>query len=129
MARPRRPVDCCAPAPLPRGRRPRALSGLARALGALAEPTRLLILERLAGAHDPVCVCDFVSGFGLKQPTVSHHLAVLRQAGLVSSTRRGRWAYYRLEAQALGQVLSGLAALLPPAPGPAAGAASPGGAP
>jgi ArsR family transcriptional regulator len=62
---------------------------------ALADPTRVAIVNRLAAA-DEVCVCDLTDAFELSQPTVSHHLKVLREAGLVESSRRGTWAYYRL---------------------------------
>jgi ArsR family transcriptional regulator len=48
-----------------------------------------------------VCVCDFTAAFGLSQPTVSHHLRILRDAGLVESERRGTWAYYRLVPEAI----------------------------
>ena len=60
----------------------------------------MTILNRLAAA-DEVCVCDFVAALDLAQPTVSHHLKVLREAGLVESSRRGTWAYYRLVPEAV----------------------------
>jgi ArsR family transcriptional regulator len=68
---------------------------LAAGFRALADPARVTILNRLASA-DEVCVCNLVEALDLAQPTVSHHLKVLRDAGLVESTRRGTWAYYRL---------------------------------
>jgi ArsR family transcriptional regulator, arsenate/arsenite/antimonite-responsive transcriptional repressor len=68
---------------------------LAARFKALADPARVAIFNRLAGA-DEVCVCNFVDALDIAQPTVSHHLKVLRDAGLVESTRRGTWAYYRL---------------------------------
>jgi ArsR family transcriptional regulator len=68
---------------------------LAARFKALADPTRVAIVNRLAAA-DEVCVCDLTDAFELSQPTVSHHLKVLREAGLVESSRRGTWAYYRL---------------------------------
>ena len=67
-------------------------SGLLKALG---DPTRVAIVNRLAAA-DEVCVCDLNAAFELSQPTISHHLRILREAGLVDSTRRGTWAFYRL---------------------------------
>lgn len=73
---------------------------LAARFKALADPTRVAILNRLAAA-DEVCVCNFVGALELAQPTVSHHLKVLRDAGLVESTRRGTWAYYRLVPEAV----------------------------
>ncbi|HLJ82779.1 MAG TPA: metalloregulator ArsR/SmtB family transcription factor [Candidatus Eremiobacteraceae bacterium] len=63
---------------------------------ALGDPHRLAILATLARAQDEVCVCDFTAGLPLEQPTVSHHLRLLREAGLVRSQRRGTWVYYRL---------------------------------
>ncbi|MBV8064034.1 MAG: helix-turn-helix transcriptional regulator [Actinobacteria bacterium] len=73
---------------------------LAARFKALADPARVSILNRLA-ASDEVCVCNFVDALDLAQPTVSHHLKVLRDAGLVESTRRGTWAYYRLVPEAV----------------------------
>jgi ArsR family transcriptional regulator len=75
------------------------LSGDATAVAArfkaLADPTRVEIVRRLA-CCDECCVCDLNDAFDLSQPTISHHLKVLRDAGLVEATRRGTWAYYRL---------------------------------
>ncbi|HEY4433423.1 MAG TPA: metalloregulator ArsR/SmtB family transcription factor [Candidatus Cybelea sp.] len=65
-------------------------------LKALADPYRLTIVATLAGSPHPVCVCDFTDGLGLRQSSVSHHLAILRDAGIVRSERRGTWAYYAL---------------------------------
>ena len=86
------PVLCCGPSTP-------ALDGgeaglLAARFKALADPARVAIVNRLAAAE--CCVCDLTAAFDLSQPTVSHHLRVLRDAGLVESTRRGTWAYYRL---------------------------------
>jgi arsenite methyltransferase len=69
---------------------------LAQDLGLLAHPVRLRLLAELAASRDPVCVCDLESSVPVKQPTVSHHLKLLRTAGLVESEKRGLWAYYRL---------------------------------
>lgn len=73
---------------------------------ALADATRVAIVNRLSTA-DELCVCDLTEAFELSQPTISHHLKVLRDAGLVESTRRGTWAYYRLVPEAIG-VLRGV---------------------
>jgi ArsR family transcriptional regulator len=62
---------------------------------ALADPTRVGIINRLAGAEE-VCVCDLTAAFDLSQPTISHHLRVLRDVGLVTAAKRGTWSYYRL---------------------------------
>lgn len=69
---------------------------LADVLKALADPTRVQIVLMLRGATEPVCVCDLTATFSLSQPTVSHHMAKLRTAGLVEATRGGIWTYYRL---------------------------------
>ncbi len=100
-------VGCCAPGapPLEEG----AAEALAQRFKALADPTRVAIVNRLAGAGE-VCVCAFVDELGLSQPTVSHHLKILREAGLVEATRRGTWAYYRLLPEAIEQLAATLAA-------------------
>lgn len=71
-------------------------SGDAALFKALADAHRLQILSQLAQADDHVCVCEFTDCLPLNQPTVSHHLRILREAGLVTSERRGTWVYYRL---------------------------------
>ncbi len=81
-------------------------------LAALADPTRMEILRELAGAPE-VCACDFMSCCNVSQPTVSHHLKVLRDAGAVTSERRGNWVFYQL-APNLTQRLSGIASGLVP---------------
>ncbi len=74
---------------------PDAAEALASAFKALADPTRVAIVNRLAAASE-VCVCDLTGAFELSQPTISHHLKILRDAGLVEAERRGTWSYYRL---------------------------------
>ena len=89
---------CCGPQtpPLPEAAR----DVLAARFKALADPTRVAIVNRLAVA-DEVCVCDLNAAFELSQPTISHHLRILREAGLVDSSRRGTWAHYRLVPEAI----------------------------
>ncbi len=70
--------------------------GLAAIHRALADPTRVQMLHLLKAASEPICVCDFTAAFDLGQPTVSHHLAKLRDAGFVTSHKQGIWAFYRL---------------------------------
>lgn len=67
--------------------------GLATLLKALADPIRLRLYSRIAGAGGEVCVCD-IQDVGVSQPTVSHHLRKLREAGLIDCERRGTWVYY-----------------------------------
>lgn len=76
------------------------------ALKALAEPVRWRIIERLA--EEELCVCHLVEDLGLAQPLVSHHLKVLRDAGLVTSDRFKQWVYHRLAPGALDQVAADL---------------------
>jgi ArsR family transcriptional regulator len=71
-------------------------------LQAAADPTRLAILRQLS-ACDEVCACDFTSCCDVSQPTVSHHLKVLREAGWVNAERRGTWVYYRLRPEAVAR--------------------------
>jgi ArsR family transcriptional regulator len=68
----------------------------AELLKALAEPTRLSMISALWAAAAPVCICDFTAAFELSQPTISHHMAKLKTAGLVESAKQGIWIYYRL---------------------------------
>jgi DNA-binding transcriptional ArsR family regulator len=63
---------------------------------ALADPTRLTMLASMWKANDPICICDFTAGLELTQPTISHHMAKLKEAGLVESEKRGIWTYYQL---------------------------------
>lgn len=70
----------------------------ARLLKAMADPTRVSMLAALAAAREPICICDFTAAFGLSQPTISHHVARLVEAGLVRSERVGIWTHYRLAA-------------------------------
>ena len=78
-----------------RTRKPQLIDPDVRLFAALADPTRLAILRELVGAPE-VCACDFTSCCDVRQPTVSHHLKVLREAGIIESERRGSWIYYRL---------------------------------
>ena len=103
---PRLQVDSCSPDPVPPGIAPDRAAHLARGYRALADPTRLLLLATLA-AHDggTACVCDLSVPLDLSQPTISHHLKVLRDAGLVTSERRGPWVHYHLEREALAELM------------------------
>ncbi|HVV77437.1 MAG TPA: metalloregulator ArsR/SmtB family transcription factor [Mycobacteriales bacterium] len=95
-------VACCAPLgiePLSRKEADR-VAGL---LKALSDPIRLRLMSMIAAA-DEVCVCDLMTPFDVSQPTISHHLKVLRSAGLVDSERRGTWVYYRADREALDAI-------------------------
>jgi ArsR family transcriptional regulator len=106
-------VACCSPLtkePLSR----ESAEGAATLLKALADPLRLRLLSLVASHADgEACVCDLNDAFDLSQPTISHHLKVLHEAGLLERTKRGVWVFYRVEAAALANVaalLGGVAA-------------------
>lgn len=103
-------VECCSPVTgqVMDVNQAEALAGV---LKAIAEPTRLRLLS-LVAAHEgtEACVCDLTDPVGLSQPTVSHHLRVLVEAGLLEREQRGRWAYYRLIPDALQTLAQLLAA-------------------
>ena len=82
---------------------------LAPLMKALADPVRLRLLSLVAAhANGEACVCDLNDAFDLSQPTISHHLKVLHEAGLLDRSKRGTWVYYRINAA----VLAGVAGLL-----------------
>ena len=88
-----------------------AAAGLAQVFKAIGDPVRLRLVS-LIGAHrgGEVCVCDLTTAFNLAQPTISHHLKVLREAGIITSERRGTWVYYRLVPAALERMAALLTA-------------------
>lgn len=92
---------CCAPL-VRQAADPQTARDLARTFKALADPTRVQLLSIVA-SHDggEACVCDLTEPVGLSQPTVSHHLKILVDAGLLTREQRGRWAYYSLVPGAL----------------------------
>jgi ArsR family transcriptional regulator len=86
---------------------PAAAEQVARAFKALGDPTRVRLLSLIAAHEDgEACVCDLIDPVGLSQPTVSHHLKQLVDAGLVTREKRGKWAYYRLVQPALDALAS-----------------------
>jgi len=104
-------AGCCelpqTPPPIAETERERAVA----AFRALGDPTRLEIFRLLAAQDAPVCACDVVDRFGLAQPTISHHLRILRQAGLVTTAKRGVWAWYAPDPRALAwlrEIVAGL---------------------
>ena len=102
-------MACCAPVT------GRALSAaeadaLARVFKALADPVRLRLLSMITNAEGgEACVCDLTVGFQLTGPTISHHLKVLREAGLIEGDRRGTWIYYRAVPSAMEAASAALA--------------------
>ena len=109
----RLPPDCCSSpvvhAPLDEPARD-ALVACYRALG---DATRLEMFRLIAAQTAPVCVCDIVDRFDLTQPTISHHLKVLRGAGLVTVSRRGVWAYYSVAPTGLAMLKDAVTELVP----------------
>ena len=99
--------SCCGPVTLPET--PDS-ADLAKAFRALGDETRLAIVRVLSRAPE-VCVCHITEGFPLGQPTISHHLKVLREAGLVDFRKRGLWAYYYLRDDLPAPVRAAIAAL------------------
>ena len=102
------PLLCCSP------RTGEPLSAdeaveLARVFKAIADPVRLRLLSLIAShAGGEACVCELTGAFALTGPTISHHLKVLREAGLVDSERRGTWIYYRVQPDLLAQLSAAL---------------------
>ena len=88
-----------------------AAAGLAQVFKALADPVRLRLVS-LIGAHQggEACVCELTTAFNLTQPTISHHLKILREAGIIDSERRGTWVYYWLVPAALERMAALLSA-------------------
>ncbi len=96
-------VPCCEPVVYPEVERDEAerVAAIAKALG---DPVRLQLVDVLRKHAGKVCVCELVPLFDLRQPTVSHHLKVLRDAGIVGSERQGLWAYYYVIPDALKEL-------------------------
>jgi ArsR family transcriptional regulator, arsenate/arsenite/antimonite-responsive transcriptional repressor len=94
---------CCEPLVYPETKRDQA-ERLARLAKALGDPVRLELVDVLRKHAGKVCVCELTPLFDIGQPTVSHHLKVLREAGIVDSERRGLWAYYYVIPDALKEL-------------------------
>lgn len=100
-----RSVDECCPSVLSAPLDAVAAAELATGFTALADPVRLRVLSMLADANEGgVCVCDFVGPLGKSQPTVSHHMKILSEAGLVQGEKRGRWTWYSLNRDRLAEL-------------------------
>ncbi len=87
--------DPCCPPAHPPALTARRTAVLAERLKVLGDATRLRLLDLLAQQEEPLCVCEITPLFAQNQPTISHHLRALREAGLIETERRGIWAYYR----------------------------------
>ena len=98
-------VACCAPLAASTLSDTEA-AATAEVFRALADPARVRIVNVLATSGQPVCVCHLIEPLGLSQPTVSHHLKKLTEAGLLEREQRGRWAYYALRPEAVAKLAS-----------------------
>jgi ArsR family transcriptional regulator len=98
-------TTCCEPLSAP-VLSDEAAAATADLFKALADPARVRIVNALATGGGPVCICDLVEPLGLSQPTVSHHMKKLSDAGLVSREQRGRWAYFSLRRDAVETLAS-----------------------
>ena len=108
-----RPANCCIvpiePRPLPAAEQAVLVGGFK----ALCDATRLEIFRLIAAQAEPICACDIVDRFDVSQPTISHHLKVLKEAGLISASRRGVWAYYAAEPAGVALLDGAVRAMLP----------------
>ena len=103
MATRSKPAGCCAPKsvkPMPDN----ALKGVVAAAKALAAANRVEIVRYVAAQDGPACTCDIVDHLALSQPTVSHHLKILKNAGLLQGHRDGLWSFYEVNSEALGLI-------------------------
>ena len=94
------PIACCAPLDAVTLSQEEA-EATARLFAALGDPARVRLVNLLATAGGPVCMCDLIGPVGLAQPTVSHHMKKLLEAGLVEREQRGKWAYFSLKRDAV----------------------------
>jgi ArsR family transcriptional regulator, arsenate/arsenite/antimonite-responsive transcriptional repressor len=92
-------IECCKPLTAPALSDDEA-SATAQLFKALSDPARVRIVNLLATTVEPVCVCELIPALGLSQPTVSHHLRKLTEAGLLSREQRGVWVYYSIDPDA-----------------------------
>jgi ArsR family transcriptional regulator, arsenate/arsenite/antimonite-responsive transcriptional repressor len=93
-------TECCAPLDAPTLSEEEA-TATAELFKALGDPARVRAINVLATAGEPVCICELMEPLGLAQPTVSHHMKKLLEAGLVDREQRGKWAYFSLKPEAL----------------------------
>lgn len=112
MASRMRPTDCCSPT-APSDLAPSRRDQLVAVYRALGDATRLEVFRLIAAQPGPICVCDIVDRFNVSQPTISHHLKALRDAGLVNVSRRGVWAFYAVDPAGLALLQNAPAELVP----------------
>ena len=100
---PAAPIACCAPLAAPLQSEEEA-AATAAVFAALARPGTRRLVNLLGTSDEPVCVCNLIEPLGLAQPTVSHHLKKLVEAGLVDREQRGKWAYFSINREAMARV-------------------------
>jgi ArsR family transcriptional regulator len=108
-----RPYVCCVVPVQPESLRSPERGRLLAMFKALSDPTRFEIFRLVAVQEAPLCACDVVDRFEVSQPTISHHLKVLSEAGLVTVSRRGVWAYYAADPRGLALLRESIDALAP----------------
>lgn len=108
-----RPIACCVTPEPPVASTAAEQTQLLAIFKALSDPTRLHVFRLIAAQHAPLCACDVVDRFDVTQPTISHHLKVLREAGLITVSRRGVWAYYGVEPRGLALLQTSVDRLTP----------------
>lgn len=106
---------CCSIPIVPIPRTTSADLQLAARFKALGDPTRFAIFCLVAAQPEPICACDIVARFDLSQPTISHHMRILHDAGLIEVSRRGVWAYYAVAPDGIASMVQMLAGIQPAA--------------
>jgi ArsR family transcriptional regulator len=110
-----RPTDqCCEPLVEPPVQTAGEQAQLLAMFKALADGTRLQIFRLIAVQREPICACEIVDRFDVSQPTIAHHTKILREAGLITVSRRGIWAYYEVDRTGIGELQDAVTALAPP---------------
>ena len=108
-----RPIECCATPIIPLPLSADAETMIVTRFKALGDPTRFAIFRLVAAQPEPICACDVVARFDLSQPTISHHMKILHDAGLITVSRRGVWAYYAVAPDGVASVARLLSGLVP----------------
>jgi len=108
-----RPIECCSTVTEPEPLTPPSKDQMLAMFKALADGTRLEVFRLIAAQSEPLCACDIVDRFDVSQPTIAHHLKVLRQAGLITVSRQGIWAYYAIDPRG-AEALQSIAASFSP---------------
>jgi ArsR family transcriptional regulator, arsenate/arsenite/antimonite-responsive transcriptional repressor len=90
-----------------------AANGVVTLFKALGDPTRYEIFRLISSQPQEICVCDITSRFNVSQPTISHHLKILREVGLITVARRGVWAYYAVDPRGVEHLQSAVGTMAP----------------